>query len=109
MAVGIVAYESKDSVIRTSLGEEELPDGHKVYCTASLGDSRYKGCPGLKVCNENGDVSAGDLLVTSSTPGFLMKQDDDIVRSVTIAKSMDTVSFDANGQATGVYGYIYCG
>jgi len=49
------------------------------------------------------------LLVTSSTPGYLMKQADDIIRSSTVGKSMEQVTFDENGQATGVYGYLYCG
>ena len=109
VAVGILAYVSKDAVIRTSLGETELPEGHKIYCTASVGDSRHKGCQGFNVCNEAGDINPGDLLVTSSTPGYLMKQDDDIIRSKTVGKAMEAVTFDANGQATGIYGYIYCG
>ena len=61
------------------------------------------------MCTENGDITAGDLLVTSSTPGYLMKQDDDIIRSKTVGKAMEQVTFDENGQATGIYGYIYCG
>lgn len=108
-AIGIIAYECKDPHVLTSLGETEVPEGYKVYCTASVGDSRYKGCQGFNVCNENGDIQPGDLLVTSSTPGYLMKQDDDIIRSKTVGKAMEAVTFDANGQATGVYGFIYCG
>ncbi len=76
---------------------------------AAVGDSRSGECQGFNVCNENGDIQPGDLLVTSSTPGYLMKQDDDIIRSCTVGKAMEAVTFDANGQATGVYGYIYCG
>ena len=76
---------------------------------ASVGDSRHKGCQGFNVCNENGDIQPGDLLVTSSTPGYLMKQDDDIMRSKTVGKAMEAVTFDDNGQATGVYGFVYCG
>ena len=85
-----------------------LTEGFAVK-VASIGDSIYKDCPGFRVCNENGAISAGDLLVTSSTPGYLMKQGDDVMRSCTVGKSMETVVFDDNGQATGVYGYIYCG
>ena len=76
---------------------------------ASVGDARVGACQGFNVCNENGDIQPGDLLVTSSTPGYLMKQDDDIMRSKTVGKAMEAVTFDANGQATGVYGFIYCG
>lgn len=79
---------------------------HKVI---SLGDSRYKQCNGFKVCNEGGALQPGDLLVTSSTPGYLMRQSDDIMRSKTVGKCMQAVTFDENGQAVDVYGYIYCG
>lgn len=96
--------------------EEPIPASRGMALTegfaikvASIGDSVYKDCPGFRVCNENGAISAGDLLVTSSTPGYLMKQGDDVMRSCTVGKSMETVVFDDNGQATGVYGYIYCG
>jgi len=75
----------------------------------SVGDSRVSSCQGFNVCNENGAIQPGDLLVTSSTPGYLMKQDDDIMRSKTVGKAMEAVTFDENGQATGVYGFIYCG
>ena len=108
-AVGILASPTYDDHVRTSLGETELPEDCTVYYTASVGDSRAKGCTGFNVCNENGDIQPGDLLVTSSTPGYLMKQDDDIMRSKTVGKAMEAVTFDDNGQATGVYGFIYCG
>lgn len=93
---------------KTSLGEI-LTAGQLVHTVASVGDSRHLECQGFNVCNENGDIQPGDLLVTSSTPGYLMKQDDDIIRSCTVGKAMEQVTFDENGQATGVYGYIYCG
>lgn len=92
----------------SSMGVEPADGDYLVY-TASVGDTRTKNCPGFNICNENGEVQAGDLLVTSSTPGYLMKQDDDIIRSSTVGKAMEDVVFDESGQATGIYGYIYCG
>ena len=94
--------------------EEQLSSLRQALTTGyahviSVGDSRVSSCQGFNVCNENGDIQPGDLLVTSSTPGYLMKQDDDIIRSKTVGKVMEAVTFDANGQATGVYGFIYCG
>ena len=76
---------------------------------AAVGDTECGECKGFKVTNENGEILAGDLLVTSSTPGYLMKQSDDILRSCTVGKCMQDVSFDSDGRATDVYGYIYCG
>ena len=76
---------------------------------AAVGDCRTKDLLGFLVCNENGPVEAGDLLCTSSTPGYLMKQDDDIIRAYTVGKALETPVFDADGKASGVYGFLYCG
>lgn len=110
--VGLVVREYLDPVnsAQDSLGNQHEPDrDYKLYQVAAVGDSRHKGCQGFNVCNENGDIQPGDLLVTSSTPGYLMKQEDDIIRAKTVGKAMESVTFDDNGQATGVYGFIYCG
>ena len=98
---------SEENPARTSLGQT-LTSGY-VVTVLSVGDSRHEDCQGFNVCNENGDIQPGDLLVTSNIPGYLMKQDDDIIRSCTVGKAMEQVTFDENGQATGVYGYLYCG
>jgi len=74
----------------------------------SLGDNRQEGIRGFCIVDENGDISRGDLLVTSSTEGCLMKQHDDIIRSMTVGKSFENVVFES-GKANGVYGYLYAG
>ena len=83
---------------------------------ASIGDTRQcsegeteSTLTGFKVCNQNGSVSKGDLLVTSDIPGYLMKQTDDIIRSSTVGKSMEDITFNSEGLATDVYGFLYCG
>jgi hypothetical protein len=86
-----------------------------LWKVASIGDSRQPVSSniddllGFKVCDENGPIEEGDLLCTSSTPGYLMKQDDDIIRSYTVGKAMENVTFDNAGKAINIYGYIYCG
>jgi hypothetical protein len=92
------------------------PELSSVWKVASVGDSRQPRSDdgsdylkGFKVCNENGDIVTGDLLCTSSTPGYLMKQGDDIIKSYTVGKSMEDVVFDGEGKAVDIYGYIYCG
>lgn len=45
------------------------------------------------VCGENGNINAGDLIVTSSVAGVGMKQADDIVRNYTVAKARENVTF----------------
>ena len=97
-------------------GAEWVPTAkfQTLWKLAAIGDSRQSNygttaLAGFKVCNEGGEISAGDLLCTSATPGYLMKQSDDIMRSYTVGKAMEAVTFDSNGQATGIYGYLYCG
>ena len=85
-----------------------------LWKLAAVGDSRQSNygttdLAGFKVCDEGGAVAAGDLLCTSTAPGFLMKQPDDIMRGYTVGKAMEDVTFDGSGQAVGIYGYIYCG
>lgn len=41
---------------------------------------------GIWICNKNGSFRNGDLIVCSDLCGYGMKQDDDIVRSYTVAK-----------------------
>lgn len=49
----------------------------------------------INVCGENGNIEIGDLIVTSSIPGKGMKQSDDIVRSITVAKSRENITFNS--------------
>jgi len=114
---------------------DELPenemDTKSLWKVASIGDSFQSGSrallPGFKVCNQGGDVRTGDLLCSSDTPGYLMKQPSEYVVtsfdsgsnpiyeerqsqcSYTVAKAMEDVTFDSNGLAEGVYGYLFCG
>lgn len=46
------------------------------------------------VCGENGNIQAGDLIVTSSVAGVGMKQSDNIVRNITVAKAREAMIFD---------------
>ena len=97
-------------------GSEWVPTAkfQTLWKLAAVGDSRQSNygttaLTGFKVCNEGGEISAGDLLCTSTTRGYLMRQPDDIMRSYTVGKAMEDVTFDSGGQATGIYGYVYCG
>ena len=47
----------------------------------------------INIIGEGGNLEAGDLIVTSSTAGKGMKQSDDIVRSYTVAKVREDVTF----------------
>lgn len=108
--VGIVQRKvqaTEEAPVTTSLGE--VVTSGNVYYVAAVGDSIKGDLRGFKVCNEGGDISAGDLLVTSSVPGRLMKQSDDVIRASTVGKAMQAVTFNDQGQADNVYGFLYCG
>ena len=122
-------YVEKDHHYRDSFGvklAEADRDTKTIWRVASLGDSIEGSLLGMKVCNQNGEVAIGDLLCSSDTPGYLMKQpveyavvniedgtpqyeERQVINSFTVGKCMSSVNFDGNGKAEGVYGYLYCG
>ncbi len=102
--------------IYTARVQMEYPDRKEwVHLVAGLGDStdedKAKGTrlAGFKVCDEGGAIKSGDLLTTSSRPGYLMKQDDNIVRSYTVGKAGGTAHFNSQGVDNELYGFIYAG
>lgn len=63
----------------------------------------------INVCGENGNISAGDLIVSSSIPGKGMKQDDDIIRSYTVAKARESVTFSSATEVKMIACTYLCG
>jgi len=63
--------------------------GHRVIMVNSVGEGQ------INVVGENGNISIGDLIVTSNTDGKGMKQSDDLVRGITVAKSRENVTFSS--------------
>jgi len=62
---------------------------HNQAIVNSIGEGQ------INVCGENGNIAVGDLIVTSSTAGKGMKQADDLVRSYTVAKAREAVTFSS--------------
>jgi hypothetical protein len=60
---------------------------HKTININAVGEGQ------INVIGENGNIAIGDLIVTSSTAGKGMKQTDDIIRSTTVAKAREDVTF----------------
>ena len=95
-AVGVLA-RSAQSLYNTmipngllALTEEQLAllkNNYEYILINAVGEGQ------VNVCGENGDLEPGDLIVTSSIPGKGMKQSDDIVRSYTVAKCREAVTF----------------
>ena len=58
----------------------------------------------INVCDANGPIEAGDLIVSSSVAGKGMRQADDIVRSCTVAKAREAAVFvDGRAQVACIY------
>lgn len=65
-----------------------------------------EGC--INVCGEAGNITAGDLIVTSSIRGKGMRQADDLVRSYTVARAREGCTF-ATPADTAQIACIYVG
>jgi hypothetical protein len=60
---------------------------YNIMAVNSLGEGQ------INVVGEGGNIAVGDLIVASSTAGKGMKQSDNIVRSITVAKARESVEF----------------
>ena len=109
-AIGIYSGDRIVSYLPNSISEHSAPihvagntyiPGPRVLkpeFADLLDDSRLIGANSvgeglINVCGEGGDIAAGDLIVTSNTLGKGMKQSDDIIRSRTVAKARQAVTF----------------
>ena len=76
---------------------------YNIMAVNALGEGQ------INVCGEGGDIQAGDLIVTSSTPGKGMKQADDIVRAITVAKARESVTFSSSTEIKQIACIYLCG
>jgi len=75
-------------MVETQSPDYELKkETHRILNMNSLGEGQ------VSVCNEGGDITAGDLITTSSKTGKGMKQADGIIRNYTVAKARESVTF----------------
>jgi len=82
---------------------QTVVDNHKFVFTNSIGEGL------INVCGENGNIEIGDLISSSSIPGKGMKQDDDIIRSYTVAKARETVTFSSPTEVKQIACTYHCG
>lgn len=85
----MVDVDGREMMIPIYSPEYEIIKNTYQYCAVNaVGEGQ------VYVCGENGNIQAGDLIVTSSVPGVGMKQADDIVRNITVAKARESITFD---------------
>lgn len=83
-----IEIDGKLQSITVMYPEYELDKDLYNYCAANaVGEGQ------VYVCGESGNIAAGDLIVTSSVAGVGMKQSDNIVRNITVAKARQAMSF----------------
>jgi hypothetical protein len=109
-AIGVYSGDREASYLPMAISEAGAPvqvtpyttmPGQRVLQSAFatlLDNARIIGCNSvgegqINVCGEAGDITAGDLIVTSNTAGKGMKQSDDIIRAKTVAKARESVTF----------------
>jgi len=99
--VGSGMNEFKDNELDPDYAS--LLTSHDYIYTNSLGEGQ------VNVCGESGDIAIGDLIVSSGTAGKGMKQSDDVIRSSTVCKAREAITF-AQASDTGQIACIYlCG
>ena len=81
----------------------EMALTHTLLAVNGVGEGQ------VNVCAEGGNLQPGDLIVTSSLPGKGMRQPDDLVRSSTVAKCREAVTFDGPGDVRQVACIYLCG
>lgn len=96
----------------STINQWSMPEGfdpatiestYKVVQVNALGEGQ------INVCGENGDIQPGDLIVTSSMPGKGMKQSDDVVRSITVAKAREAATFTSGTEVKQIACIYLCG
>lgn len=82
-----------DEIVVTMTAQyEQIKDQYLFGSMSALGEGQ------IQVCGQNGPISMDTLIVTSDTPGIGMAQSDDVIRSKTVAKSRESVTFDSPNQ-----------
>ena len=118
-AIGVFTQECTDYHIPSTLRKTDTIDGkiissykpefahvledYKIITFNSLGEGQ------INVCGENGDIEIGDLIATSSIPGKGMKQSDDFIKNITVAKSRENVTFSSPTEVKQIACVYMCG
>jgi hypothetical protein len=101
-----IVTQVRDDGIEVCATEIDFAGNEGLYL---IGSANALGEGQINVCGEGGDIARGDLIVTSSVPGKGMRQADDIVRSRTVARAREAVTFDSPNQVKQIACIYLCG
>lgn len=94
---------SPPAALRGSPDLETLAEQYDVAVINAVGEGS------INVCGEGGDIAAGHLIVTSSVSGKGMRQADDVVRSYTVARAREAVTFSDPAEVRQIACIYLCG
>jgi hypothetical protein len=103
LLAGVPAALMTDGVITDPTYVDTLAETYNNTVINGVGEGA------VNVCGEGGDISIGDLIVTSSIAGKGMKQSDNIVRSTTVARARQAVTFASPTEVKLVACIYLCG
>lgn len=95
--------ENPAAAIVTRLDIADYQDDYDLVNINAVGEGA------INVCGENGNIARGDLIVTSSTPGKGMRQSDDVVRSYTVARAREDMTFSSADEVKMIACIYLCG
>ena len=85
------------------------PELVAIWSTYEIAKVNSVGEGSINVCGQGGDIAPGDLIVTSDTAGKGMRQADDLVRSSTVARAREGVTFATPGEVKQIACIYLCG
>jgi len=88
-------YDLDGNLLYNTYAPTVVPEFYDIVDNYNYGIMNAVGEGQINVCGENGNISVGDLIVTSSTAGKGMKQADDLIRSYTVAKAREAATFSS--------------
>jgi hypothetical protein len=89
-------YDLEGNLLYNTYAPTVIPKFYEIVDSYNYGIMNAVGEGQINVCGENGDIAAGDLIVTSSIPGKGMKQADDLIRSYSVAKAREAATFSSS-------------
>jgi hypothetical protein len=103
LLAGVPAALMTDGVITDPTYVDTLAETYNNTVINGVGEGA------VNVCGEGGDINIGDLIVTSTIAGKGMKQSDNIVRSTTVARARQAITFASPTEVKLVACIYLCG
>lgn len=98
--------QSAPAAIRGQMSATRFKRLRRKYFFARF-NALGEGC--INVCGQGGNIEKGDLIITSDMRGKGMRQADDLVRNMTVARAREAVTFDGPEDVRQIACIYLCG